>query len=100
MPSKKAADAASEKKESTQRAAKSPITFEIVNEIEVLSTNSKSGWSRELNVVSWNGGKPKYDLRDWSPDHSKMSKGIGLTADELAVLKEVLQDIDPYEIED
>ena len=62
------------------------FSFDILKTIEVLSTN-KSGWNRELNIVSWNGNKAKYDLRDWSPDHTKMSKGITLTAEEVAVLK-------------
>lgn len=79
--------------------AKKSFTFEILEQIEVLSTN-KSGWNRELNIVSWNGNKAKYDLRDWSPDHTKMSKGITLTAEEVAVLKEVFDELDPYKLED
>ena len=58
------------------------ITFKIVKEIGVLSTNDK-GWSLELNVVTWNGGKPKYDIRAWNEDHSKMGKGIRMTQEEL-----------------
>ena len=50
--------------------------------------------------MSWNGNKAKYDLRDWSPDHTKMSKGITLTAEEVAVLKEVFDELDPYMLED
>ncbi len=73
--------------------------FEIKKHIAILSTN-KSGWNRELNVVSWNEGKAKWDLRDWAPEHDKMSKGIGLTGEELAILKEVLEELDPYEIEE
>lgn len=79
--------------------AKKSFTFEILEQIEVLSTN-KSGWNRELNIVSWNGNKAKYDLRDWSPDHTKMSKGITLTAEEVAVLKEVFDELDPYQLEE
>ncbi len=75
------------------------IKFEIKKHIGILSTN-KSGWNRELNVVSWNDGKPKWDLRDWSPEHEKMSKGIGLNAEELAILKEVIEELDPYSIEE
>lgn len=67
--------------------------FEITEEIGVLST-SKSGWTRELNMVSWNGGEPKYDLRDWSPDHEKMGKGISLNLAEVKVLKELLEEVD------
>lgn len=67
--------------------------FEITEEIGVLST-SKSGWTRELNMVSWNGGEPKYDLRDWSPDHEKMGKGISLNLAEVKALKELLEEVD------
>ncbi len=77
---------------------KSSFTFEIKETIEVLSSN-RTGWNRELNIVSWNGNKPKYDIRDWSPDHSKMGKGISLTADELNLLKEVLSEVDPYDLD-
>ncbi|QII82277.1 YdbC family protein [Jeotgalibaca arthritidis] len=62
------------------------LNYEIVAEIGVLST-SKSGWTKELNVVSWNGGEPKYDIRDWSPDHTKMGKGITLNEEEMGQLR-------------
>ena len=47
------------------------LKFEIINQIGTIST-STSGWNVELNRVSWNGNEPKYDLRSWSPDHTKM----------------------------
>lgn len=65
------------------------IKYEIVEEIGVLSENAK-GWSKELNLVSWNDAAPKYDIRDWSPNHEKMSKGITLTKEEIEKLKEIL----------
>ncbi|MBE6800995.1 MAG: hypothetical protein E7529_07295, partial [Ruminococcaceae bacterium] len=49
-------------------------------------SESGKGWTRELNLISWNGGKPKYDIRDWAPDHEKMGKGISLTKEELEAL--------------
>lgn len=63
--------------------------FEIIKEIGVLSEGSK-GWQKELNLVSWNGADPKYDIRDWAPEHDKMGKGITLTKEEAAKLKELL----------
>jgi len=66
------------------------LKFEIINQIGVISTSS-SGWITELNRVSWNGKEPKYDLRVWSPDHTKMSKGITLSEDEVTTLSEILQ---------
>ena len=64
------------------------ITFEITKELGVISETSK-GWTRELNMVSWNDREPKYDIRDWSPDHTRMSKGISLTEEEMQKLVEL-----------
>ena len=68
------------------------IKYDIVEEIGVISENAK-GWRKELNKISWNGAAPKYDLRDWAPDHEKMGKGITLTADEAQELYKVLSKI-------
>ena len=67
-----------------------PLSLTITG---VLSENAK-GWTKELNLVSWNDREPKYDIREWSPDHSKMGKGCTLTADELAALKDIINEID------
>lgn len=72
------------------------IKYEIVKEIGTLSENAK-GWKKEVNLISWNGSAPKYDIRDWAPDHEKMGKGTTLNADELTKLKEILEEL---EIED
>lgn len=64
--------------------------YEITQELGVLS-ESKSGWTRELNLVSWNGAAPKFDIRDWSPNHEKMGKGISLNTDEVDKLKKILE---------
>lgn len=69
------------------------IKYEIIKKIGVLST-SKSGWTKELNLMSWNDREPKYDLRDWSADHEKMSKGVTLSREELQSLKELLDTMD------
>jgi hypothetical protein len=61
------------------------FTYEIKEHIGVLKTSS-GGWTKELNVVSWNGNPEKYDLREWSEDHKKMSRGITLTAREAKTL--------------
>lgn len=65
------------------------IKFEIVKKIGVLSTSSR-GWSKELNLVSWNDRPAKYDIREWSPDGTQMGKGVTLSAEELAALKALL----------
>lgn len=64
------------------------ITFEITKELGVISETSK-GWTRELNLVSWNDREPKFDIRDWSPDHTRMSKGVSLTEEEMKKLVEL-----------
>ena len=69
------------------------INYEIIKKIGVLST-SASGWSKELNLISWNDREPKYDLRDWSADGSKMGKGVTLKVEELSALKEILNEMD------
>lgn len=69
------------------------LKFEITEKLGVLSENAK-GWTKEINLVSWNEHDPKYDIREWAPDHSRMGKGVTLTADELASLKEILAEID------
>ena len=68
------------------------IKYEIVEEIGVLSENAK-GWRKELNKISWNGAAPKYDIRDWAPNHEKMGKGIGLTKDELESLYNIIGEV-------
>ncbi len=68
------------------------FSFEIVKQLGEISS-SKSGWITELNLVSWGGRPPKYDIRSWSPDHQKMGKGITLTEDELKSLFQVISSL-------
>lgn len=63
--------------------------YEIINEIGVISESAK-GWKKEVNRLSWNSGEPKYDIRQWAPEHEKMGKGISLTEDELRELAKIL----------
>jgi len=67
----------------------SDIRYEIVQQFGALSTSS-SGWSKQLNLISWNDREPKFDIRDWSPDGMKMGKGVTLTLDELLALRDLL----------
>ncbi len=67
----------------------SEVKYEIVKQIGVLSKSS-SGWAKEINLIRWNDREPKYDIRDWSPDREKMGKGVTLSKEELAALKELL----------
>ena len=69
------------------------IKFEIKEIVGVLSVGSK-GWEKQLNLISWNDKEPKYDIREWAPEHSKMGKGVTLSKEELQKLKEILNQMD------
>ena len=66
-----------------------PIEFKLVEKLGILERH-KSGWSREINIVAWNGGRPKFDIRDWDPDHNRMSRGITLYENEAIKLTKIL----------
>lgn len=65
------------------------LTYEIKECLGVLSENAK-GWTKELNLISWNGREPKYDIREWSPDHTRMGKGVTLSDEEFETLKAII----------
>jgi hypothetical protein len=65
------------------------INFEIKETIGTLSESPK-GWKKELNLISWNDKEPKYDIREWDPEHSKMGKGITLSVEELKKLRDII----------
>ncbi len=68
------------------------VKYEIIDKIGVISEKS-SGWKKELNVISWNDNKPKYDIREWDDEHSKMGKGVTFSRDELYELYLIMKDI-------
>lgn len=70
------------------------LKFEIVKSIAVLSTEKRSGWTKELNLISFNDAAPKYDLRSWDSNHVKMGKGVTLSKDEMRELKKAIEDLD------
>lgn len=67
------------------------ITFKIIKHFGTISTNA-NGWNKEVNLVSWNNGSAKIDIREWSPDHKIMSKGITLTEDEMSALVDLMKE--------
>lgn len=69
----------------------SDIRYEVTKKMAVLSANERTGWTKEANMISWNGKPAKLDIRDWAPDHSKMSKGVTLTREEAGALFGALQ---------
>ncbi len=68
------------------------IKYEIQDMFGIVSESS-NGWTKELNLISWNGGKAKYDLRDWAPEHEKMGKGVTLTKDDLEALYTIIGEV-------
>lgn len=71
----------------------SNIKFEIIECIGQISESPK-GWTKELNLISWNNRAPKYDLRDWAPEREKMGKGVTLTKEELKKLRDILNQME------
>ena len=69
------------------------IQYEIVQHFGALSS-SPSGWSKQLNLISWNDREPKFDIRDWSADGVKMGKGVTLTVNELLALRDLLNQME------
>lgn len=65
------------------------ISYKIVKKLGVLS-ESKNGWKKEINLISWNERSPKYDIREWSPEGEKMGKGVTLSEEEMTILKEIM----------
>lgn len=69
------------------------VKYEIIKDLGVLSERD-SGWSKQLNLISWNGAEPKYDIREWAPNRENAGKGVTLTAAELQALGELINDIE------
>lgn len=65
------------------------IKYEIKETYGELSSSEK-GWTKELNLISWNGAAARFDICDWAPEYEKMGKGVTLTEGELATLKDAL----------
>lgn len=65
------------------------IKFEIMKSLAVLSQSAR-GWTKELNMVSWNGREPKFDIREWSPEHERMGKGVTFSREEAKIIRDVL----------
>ncbi len=71
--------------------------YEIKKTIGQLS-EGRTGWAREVNMVSWNDNPAKMDIRDWAPEHERMRKGISLSYEEASILREILNEVDLDEV--
>lgn len=68
----------------------SDFSYKLVSHIATIS--QRGSWALELNLISWAGRPATFDLRKWNDDHSRMSKGISLTRDEVKALTKYLID--------
>jgi len=63
------------------------IEYNIEEHIATISSNN-SGWSLEINRVSWDDKPAKIDIRSWNENHTKMGKGLRLSDEEYQKLQE------------
>lgn len=73
-------------KNNDKKANANGITYKFNKHICALSETNEKGWRKEVNIITWGDNKPKYDIRDWNFDHSRMSKGITLDESEFKAL--------------
>ena len=69
------------------------IQYEIVKEIAVLSTGD-SGYTKEINLISWNGKEPKYDIRSFSPNREKCGNRYKYTPEAMDELQKSLKTLE------
>lgn len=69
------------------------VKFEITEELGILSESAR-GWTKEINLVSWNNYPAKYDIREWDPEHLRMGKGITFNEEEIKQLRDILNKLD------
>lgn len=72
------------------RGQRDDFTYDIVDSYGAIAV-SPTGWTKELNRVSWNGKEPKFDIREWSPDHGRMRRGVTFTEEEALELRDLLE---------
>ena len=74
----------------TRQRRDDKVTFDLMENLLVFGQRKDSGWTKEANIVCWNGGSPKLDIREWDPDHERMSRGITLYEAEAERLARIL----------
>lgn len=65
------------------------INYNRIAQVATLSRNiDKDGitWINELNIISWNNGRPVFDIREWDESHNKCRIGVKLDSDEMKQL--------------
>lgn len=75
----------------------SNFSYEVKEVIGQIGKETPAGWKTLLTKVSWSGREPKYDIRSWSPDMDKMSKGVSFTEEEFFELRNLINGVDSDE---
>lgn len=73
--------------------ANNDFSYEFKEDFGGIGEVAENGWQKHLTLISWNGREPKYDIRSWNSDMSRMGKGISFTKEELLELRDLLNDI-------
>lgn len=69
--------------------------YKLIKKVGVISRN-QAGWTKEVNIVSYNDKKSVIDIRIWSPNN-KMSRGITLDKKDLKTLIKLLKKVEKKE---
>ena len=67
------------------------MQFEIYKNVGKVS-EPNNGWTKELNIISWNNREPVYDIRAWNYDHTEFGKGVTITQGEMKKLRDLIVD--------
>ena len=82
------------------KASNNEVKYEVIQHLRKL-TDEEGKYNKELNIISWNGNEPKFDLRPWKIDEEtgerKMMKGITLTSEEIEALYNILKEMSEEE---
>lgn len=62
------------------------FSFEVIKDFGAFGEGK---WQKHLTLLSFNGKPPKYDIRPWNDDMSKMGKGVSLDLEDLMDLQEM-----------
>lgn len=66
------------------------FSYQITQSVAVLGKSSDGRYTTEVNYISYNGNRPKLDIRKWDRENNTMFKGVSLNDEEAAALKRAL----------
>ena len=72
-------------------AKNTEFTYEVIKKVGAINDKGI-----ELRIIAWNGGEPKFDIRNWytkKDGEEKCGKGICLTKEELTNLVKLLGEL-------